>query len=953
MRVKSVPCQKKRYASFWNLLRGLFLDKGHKYIEMLLKTLTLRNYRKYKNVNLEIPDGVIGIIGLNGVGKTTLIESIGWVLFGHYAARTTKELIKREGAPHNESCRVALEFELDGDAYRVVREMAGKNLVPKASLVINGNQITKNADEVTGVIEARIGMDYQSFFTSVFARQKELNALSLMKAAERKKLVLRMLGIERIENSIQAIRVDKRDKEKRIDGIKTATVDKDGIKKIELLKTKNEGYAKQKEKLILSIQGLETAKARKEKETAIAKEELEKATKKYERYMDLSNTMGARRSDLENTKKRKEEKEKELADLQTKKKRLDGLLDKEVQYFRFRAEKEELDAVREKYQRKHELLKRKDKITEELKRRDGELKVLTDNLAEFEGVDAAFEAQTQHKDELDVLRVKYQQKMELTRQKEKSVNEIGTRETRIKRLKEDLKDFTGLNERLQTMKQKLEGLRTQKESLISSIGALKSSALEIKNDVKECMTKRKNIVALGHDGKCPMCERQLGSHYEALLNKLNEEIETKKANYYRQYNEYNKKKEELGSKTHEEDSLNKMAKELDTQMTAMHALNVKLEQEDKELEIWRAELERILKALMPFAVVEFDEKVYNAVSKKLNELDKKVSAKKELELKITHEKRELVRWNTELEQLKADLAPIMALEFDINAYKSLIATLKDLEEVYREIIGLRAEIERAKEVKDNLQLLSELERGITVDITALKRQMDALSFDKMAFVALKTGYERKTEELNDMKLELLAKRNEFENVCREIEHVLVDIEEQERLLADKAKEETELMYLHLLERLMNDFKVYMVGMIRPMLSDYASDMLRRLTDGKYSKLVLDENYEVFIYDEGTPYALNRFSGGEEDLANLCLRLAISAVVSERSAIQTNFIILDEIFGSQDAFRKRNIITALNELSKKFRQIFLITHIEEVKDYMEYVLRVTEDADGVSGVRIGE
>jgi len=140
-------------------------------------------------------------------------------------------------------------------------------------------------------------------------------------------------------------------------------------------------------------------------------------------------------------------------------------------------------------------------------------------------------------------------------------------------------------------------------------------------------------------------------------------------------------------------------------------------------------------------------------------------------------------------------------------------------------------------------------------------------------------------------------------------------------------------------------------MIRPLLADYASDMLRRLTDGKYSRLELGENYEVFICEDGTAYELNRFSGGEEDLANLCLRLAISAVVSERSATQTNFIILDEIFGSQDMLRKRNIITALSELSKKFRQILLITHIEDVKDYMEYVLRVSEDADGVSWVRL--
>lgn len=184
---------------------------------MLLKAITLRNYRKYKNADVEFPDGVIGIIGLNGVGKTTLVEAIGWVLFGHHAARTKKEFIKREGTPQNEACRVALEFELEGDSYKVVREMAGKNLVPKASLLINGKLITNNAEEVTGVIEDKIGMDYQSFFTSVFARQKELNALSSMKAAERKKLILRMLGIERIEKSVQTIRTDKRGKAKKID----------------------------------------------------------------------------------------------------------------------------------------------------------------------------------------------------------------------------------------------------------------------------------------------------------------------------------------------------------------------------------------------------------------------------------------------------------------------------------------------------------------------------------------------------------------------------------------------------------------------------------------------------------------------------------------------------------------------------------------------------------------
>ena len=802
---------------------------------MLLKTLTLRNYRKYKDASVEFPDGVIGIIGLNGVGKTTLIEAIGWVLFGHHAARTTKELIKRDGASPHEPCRVALEFELEGDGYNVVREMVGKNLTPKASLMINGKLITNNADEATEVITEKIGMDYLSFFTSVFARQKELNALSIMKAAERKKLVLRMLGIERIEKSIQTIREDKRGKEKRIEGIKAATVDKEGRKKIDVLTEKQKELERTQEGLLPIIKEIEAATSIKEREAEDAKEDLEIGTRNYENYVALSGTLSERRSALENVRKRKEEKEKELADLLVKKKRLDEIADKETRYFQFREKKEQLDALRENYQRKLELVKREKKTALELQKREENLIGLKEQRAELEGVE----------------------------------------------------------EQVNAVKREIEAVQKQKERIHASLGAFKSQVVQTKKEIEERTRKKKRIEELGSESECPLCERKLGLHYEALLTKLHEELQTKRESLHSIFNEYKEKKEERASQ--------ERAEEL-------------LIQKDKEL-------------------------------------DKRVIEQRAVDTRIVHEERELERWKTELESIQADLTPIMAVEFDANAYKNVISTLNNLEVVYREILGLRAEIGRIGDVKSNMQKLRELERTTSEAISALQRQMEDLAFDKREYEAEKAKYDRKMEELAESRLKLLAKRNEFENVCREIERVIEDIEEQKRLIEEKEKEETEILYLSVLEKLMNDFKVYMVGRIRPMLSDYASEMLRRLTDGKYSAMVLDENYDVFIYDEGTPYELNRFSGGEEDLANLCLRLAISAVVTERSAIQTNFIILDEIFGSQDAFRKRNIILALNALSKKFRQIFLITHIEDVRDYMEYVLNVTEDEEGISWVRM--
>jgi exonuclease SbcC len=794
---------------------------------MLLKTLTLRNYRKYKDASVEFPDGVIGIIGLNGVGKTTLIEAIGWALFGHYAARTTKELIKRDGAAPHEPCSVVVEFELEGDGYSIVREMVGKNLVPKASLMINGQLITNNADEVTAVITEKIGMDYLSFFTSVFARQKELNALSIMKAAERKKLVLRMLGIERIEKSIQAIREDKRGKEKRIEGIKAATVDKEGRKKIDMLTSKREELEQAQEGLLPVIKEIEATTKLKETEVADAKEELDTATETYENYVALNTKLSKRRSDAENARKRLEEKEKELADLVVKKKRLEEVADKETRYFQFRAQKEEMEERREKYQRKQELAKQKKKTSEELHRR------------------------------------------------EKNIND----------LKAQRIEFGGVEEQVEAVKRESESVQKQKEWIHASLGALKSQVVQAKKEIEERTKKKQRIEDLGFEGECPLCERKLGTHYERLLTKLHEEVQTKKENLSSIFSEYKRKKEERISAEREEELLTQKHKELDKRVTEMRALDTR----------------------------------------------------------IVHEERELERWQTELELIETDLTPIRAVEF--------ISTLNNLEVIYKEILGLRAEIGRIEDVKNNVRTLRELDRTTSEAILALQSGIEELAFDKRKYEAKKIIYDRKKEELNESKLKLLGKRNEFENVRRDIERVREDIEEQKRLQEEKEKEETEILYLSMLEKLMNDFKVYMVGRIRPMLSDYASDMLRRLTDGKYSAMELDENYDVFIYDEGTPYELNRFSGGEEDLANLCLRLAISAVVTERSAIQTNFIILDEIFGSQDAFRKRNIIQALNALSKKFRQIFLITHIEDVRDYMEYVLRVTEDEEGVSWVRM--
>ena len=68
----------------------------------------------------------------------------------------------------------------------------------------------------------------------------------------------------------------------------------------------------------------------------------------------------------------------------------------------------------------------------------------------------------------------------------------------------------------------------------------------------------------------------------------------------------------------------------------------------------------------------------------------------------------------------------------------------------------------------------------------------------------------------------------------------------------------------------------------PRISDIASNMFAQITKGKYQHIEVSNEFDFYIYDEGKKYPIERFSGGEIDLANLVLRIAISKTLSELS-----------------------------------------------------------------------
>jgi exonuclease SbcC len=140
---------------------------------------------------------------------------------------------------------------------------------------------------------------------------------------------------------------------------------------------------------------------------------------------------------------------------------------------------------------------------------------------------------------------------------------------------------------------------------------------------------------------------------------------------------------------------------------------------------------------------------------------------------------------------------------------------------------------------------------------------------------------------------------------------------------------------------------------RPMLEAEASALVRDLTDGRYDRMEFDDNYRVKLLDRfDDSYVIDRFSGGEADVASLSARIALSKIIAARGGGTLGFLVLDEVFGSLDAGRRNNVLLALERLKRSFGQIFIISHVAEVQEsaLVDEVWMLEEDEQGKSTVR---
>lgn len=278
--------------------------------------------------------------------------------------------------------------------------------------------------------------------------------------------------------------------------------------------------------------------------------------------------------------------------------------------------------------------------------------------------------------------------------------------------------------------------------------------------------------------------------------------------------------------------------------------------------------------------------------------------------------------------------------YDVQRHDELRDLLVEREPLLQQAAGLRVKSERAEALVGEAEAADKELSRREVALKDLEQRIAELDFSEERYATARVAYEAAQAAAQDAELTLRMRASDVQTARATQEAVIRRRAEWERQAARADGVRMDLRVHDELDAAFGDLRTELNAQLRPDLAELASVFLADLTDGRYHELELDDQYRILLLEEGEPRPV--ISGGEEDVANLVLRLAISQMVAERAGQPLSLLVLDEIFGSLDEERRAAVMELLRSLADRFPQVILITHIEAVREGFDRIIRVERD-----------
>lgn len=453
-------------------------------------------------------------------------------------------------------------------------------------------------------------------------------------------------------------------------------------------------------------------------------------------------------------------------------------------------------------------------------------------------------------------------------------------------------------------------LEQQRRALEESMGQLEARRTEWVRDRQEAETKRDalrrqyselkeqrdRIVDLGEEGTCPTCARPLRENFRSVLEQFDEQIETIAVDgkFY----------------------------------------STRLEQLEQ----------------MPDEVRQLDER-RRTVQQEVGALERRLAKVQLAVQELAQLQRDIAQKSQRLQAIERELAAI-PVGYDADRHVELQRETERLAPLNDRATRLSAQIDREPSLSDERDRVRAQLDTLRTELASLRARSDDVAFSEAEFVTLRASYEESAAAARASAVAAAAAQADADGALAAHGAAARQGAELERTQAALDALQRDRRLHDELDRAYNDLRTDLNFQLRPELSELASAFLAELTDQRYSELELDDQYNVLVHEDGVPKPV--ISGGEEDMANLVLRLAISQMIAERAGQAFSLLILDEVFGSLDEARRHNVVELLRRLEDRFEQVILITHIESVREGLDRVITVRYDEDaGAAAVSMSE
>ncbi|MDH7597733.1 MAG: SMC family ATPase [Methanothrix sp.] len=850
---------------------------------MHLNRLVLRNFKKYRHADITFQDGLTGIIGGNGAGKSTIVEAIAWALYGNRASTVEKMFIKNVNARPEEPVEVHLTLSIGKKELVISRIMKGKRMLPDASLCINGQQVARGVREVDAHLSRLIRISFQDFMRTFYARQKDLDNLIRDGGAGKREYLLELLGLADLrEIGLEITKEDLREIEQRINMAEGALSELGDVER------RIEEIRAQEASARAELSRRESALRDAEREMESARKALELLEEKRREHDQLKREIEHVQGYIADKERTLREERARLEEIERKKKKLEELTPDLRRLNEIRERLHELEEARGDYERLISSLKglqveRREALStlEEMKTRLDELYRCRTEMEGLRGQADLYVRTGRVLEELERKKERFMSQVSsiagLDARRATLLSDYQMKAGHVKELREARRSLPDLERRLsalESLKKELEDLEDAKERrrMLDELLSERNAQIERRAQLlKRIDLVRKKISEIGDLAQEERELRKKEIQLEEMMDSLNQrraEIESSR-NLARSRMLESKNSLRRIESLRAESPCPTCERPLGDQYARL------TEKYREEIIRYRRECERAADELR-----DLNERIKRAQHLKdgLRSSAESLGRRRNALASLEAEQREVGLQLSEIEErismLDGEIGAMGQVEYDPERYEEVKCSLSGYDELIDERAKLLARLEKLPGLESDLRKTREEASVLDERILELSRSIAILDYDERAYLRaksilsdLQSSHERyrvllqRTGEIEGLEKRLEAVRARVQRVDgdilkveKEMSEIGFDRDEYERLRAESAK-------LAEIESIANELRVRIAGeeLSRSRMLEaeadlrglhaQAADLRERLEDLGYSDAAYENAKSRFSYAE--------------------------------------------------------------------------------------------------------